>query len=120
MRFSSVSALLVASVLLLTPLTFHCATNTSGADTGAVCPSGSSLTYASFGQSFMDTYCTSCHSGNERPDLSSADAVKRELHGVLNTAAAGPKATNNAMPTDGDIPADERVKLGEWLACGAP
>lgn len=121
MRLSYVSRLAAAGAAVLALLTVHCnASGTQGADTGAVCPPGSTLTYANFGKPFMDNYCASCHAGNERPNLDSATAVKRELRGILSTTAAGPKATNDSMPTDSDVPQDDRVKLGEWLACGAP
>jgi len=33
-----------------------------GPPTGATCPPTSTLTYASFGQAFMESYCTRCHS----------------------------------------------------------
>lgn len=121
MRLTSLSAARLAAVAVFALFTVHCtASGTQGADTGAVCPPGSTLTYANFGQPFMDNYCVSCHSGKERPSLDSATAVKREIRGILSTTAAGPKATNDSMPTDTDVPQDDRVKLGEWLACGAP
>ncbi len=120
-RTSFSTATLAAGAAALALLTVHCGVGGSqGADTGATCPPGSTLTYANFGKPFMDNYCVSCHSGKERPSLDSATAVKRELRGISSTSAAGPKATNDSMPTDGDVPQDDRVKLGEWLACGAP
>jgi hypothetical protein len=36
-------------------------------------------------------------------------------------AAGGPNGVNRIMPPSEPRPSDdERVKLGEWLACGAP
>jgi hypothetical protein len=35
--------------------------DSEGKPSGATCPNGSTLTYANFGQSFMTTYCMSCH-----------------------------------------------------------
>ncbi len=116
---SKLLSIALATSVVLALLTTHCAP-TQGTDTGATCPPGSTLTYASFGKAFMNSYCVSCHAGQERPSLTSAAQVKSELRGILNTAASGPKGTNDSMPPDSDVPVAERVKLGEWLACGAP
>jgi uncharacterized membrane protein len=99
---------------------------------GATCPSGSTLTYENFGKKFMTDYCVRCHSSTlvgatARPDAP-AGINFDTLGGVVNNrvtidaqAASGPSATHTAMPPDGAMPtADERTKLGEWLACGVP
>ncbi len=102
-----------------------------GLPTEATYPPTSSLTYASFGQPFMTNYCTRCHSstlsGAARMgapafhDFDTQLGVQQVAEHVDEAAGAGPAATNEAMPPDGAKPTlDERQKLAEWIACGAP
>lgn len=104
---------------------------TLGPPTQSVCPSDSTLTYQSFGKPFMDHYCVDCHDSNKTgaarqgaPDFHDFNTVLG-IRGVANhideSSAAGPAAFNDSMPEDDPKPSDEeRKKLGEWLACGAP
>ena len=100
-------------------------------DGGAVCAPGSSLTYETFGRTFMTAYCTRCHSsdleGGARwgasaiHDFDTVQQVRRFAAQIDRGAAAGTRATNMAMPIGSPTPtAEERAELGEWLACGAP
>lgn len=93
-----------------------------GEPTGSTCPEGSTLTYETFGQAFMKTYCLDCHSSGhgEQPILDTVAEIRAASADVDRTSAAGPDATNDVMPTDRSISDAERQKLGEWLACGAP
>lgn len=99
--------------------------------TGAVCPPDSTLTYASFGKAFFDTYCQSCHGSSVRgavrqgaPSSHAYDdvmGIRSDLAEIDRRAAAGPDAINVDMPRAFPVPSDaEREQLGEWLACGAP
>jgi uncharacterized membrane protein len=100
-----------------------------GPGSGAVCSAaGAALTYESFGRPFMEAYCTRCHSStlsgaarNGAPaahDFDSLAGILVVAHHIDQKAAAGPAATNRAMPPDGSLPTDaERAQLGEWLAC---
>lgn len=97
-----------------------CSKGTEGQATGATCPPASTLTYANFGQPFMDKYCLSCHAGKDRPSLSTQAQIKAEIDGIMKTTASGPTGTNDSMPEDQDVSVEERTQLGEWLACGAP
>ena len=108
-------ATIVASVSAIA-----CQKGTKGQATGASCPPASTLTYTNFGQPFMDKYCLSCHAGVDSPTLTTQVQIKAEIKGILETTASGPTGTNDSMPEDQDVPLDERTKLGEWLACGAP
>jgi len=99
---------------------FQCSAGTKGVATGATCAQGSTLTYATFGQAFMDKYCLECHAGKDRPDLSTLAAIQKESAEIMSTSAAGPTGTNTNMPEDSEPTLEERTKLGEWLACGAP
>lgn len=83
-------------------------------------PGGTTLTYESFGRSFMDGYCVRCHGGPNGyssrafTDLESIRAQRARI--FVNAAGS-----NVAMPPGPDaVPAIEREKLADWLACGAP
>ncbi|XXF78466.1 hypothetical protein P2318_01540 [Myxococcaceae bacterium GXIMD 01537] len=100
--------------------------------TESTCPPAGAPTAQDFGTAFMESYCVSCHSTTSRgpsrggapTDLNfdTLEGIRRYATDIDAHAAAGPRATNTAMP-----PADrpqptlaEREKLGQWLACGAP
>lgn len=107
---------------------------TAGEPSGALCPSDSTLTYDTFGGSFMEQYCTSCHSSsltgaarNGAPSDHNFDtlAAIREVGAehIDLAAAAGPSQVNISMPPaaqDSKPSEAERRLLGEWLACGIP
>lgn len=99
---------------------------------GAVCPTTGAPTAADFGRAFLEAHCLSCHSasvtGAAREgappgvDFDTAEAVRQWADAIDTHSAAGPSAVNTAMPP-ASRPAptmDERVKLGQWLSCGAP
>lgn len=129
---------LVLAVTLLLCTMGHgdgcCANETEvlGPPTGATCPPTSTLSYANFGQAFMENYCTRCHSstltGAARNgatvdhDFDSKIGVLRVYDHIDEAAGAGPDATNDQMPPDdGAKPSlAERQMLAEWLACGVP
>jgi hypothetical protein len=90
-----------------------------GDPTGSTCPADSTLTWTSFGQSFIEDNCAHCHD-SESPRIVTQADVQANLDLIDRAAAAGPDATNTYMPEDGDVATGERKKLGEWLACGAP
>lgn len=104
----------------------------SGEASGNACPEGSTLTYETFARSFMQSYCTRCHSSalssSERRGAPS-DHNFDTLAGIRSTepghidaqAAAGPDGVNTSMPPTAPKPTEsERRELGEWLACGMP
>jgi len=93
---------------------------TAGGATGSACPTGSTLTYANFGEAFIVTNCLSCHGSRQNPILSTQTAIQTASAEIDRMAAAGPDATNTAMPPSGGVSTTDRLKLGEWLACGAP
>jgi cytochrome c5 len=99
---------------------------------GAACPSGSELTYASFASDFFGSYCVRCHdsqlAGLARHGAPSAFNYDT-LEGVMavsaeaidSMAAAGPSHLNTFMPPADPRPSrGEREKLAEWLACDRP
>jgi uncharacterized membrane protein len=80
----------------------------------------------------MQTYCLSCHSASLTGDgrqgatvgvnFDTLEDVRRQVAAIDLHAAAGPNATNTAMPPakSAQPSQQEREKLGQWLACGAP
>jgi cytochrome c5 len=119
-------------------------TNTKLAEpTGATCADAATnpLTWESFGQQFMATYCTQCHSAtlthaqrNGAPLFHDYDTLRDTMKipdHIDEQAGAGPNATNTRMPPsrcpttpggalDRDCPQpsdEDRAKLAEWLAC---
>ena len=99
--------------------------------TGAVCPEGSTLTYESFGKSFMEKYCVTCHStalegaaarkgAPEGHDFDLLEGILPAAEHIDQYAAIGPNASNQKMPPTDPKPTDEeRTQLGQWLACEA-
>jgi hypothetical protein len=102
-----------------------------GPVTGATCPSDSTLTYANFGQQFMQNYCLRCHSETLTCDqrmgapsdhnfdqLAEIDLLSPHID---EYAGSGPSSTNTHMPPSDPKPSmTDRQKLSEWIACGTP
>ncbi len=113
----------LAALALLGALAAGCAPETI--DDHPCPPGGTSLTYESFGQEFLQTRCQTCHGagGSERQgapssfDFGSRESARRTRARIFVRAAAG----NTTMPPGPDDPPEaERAKLADWLACGAP
>jgi cytochrome c5 len=93
-----------------------------GTATGATCPDDSTLSYESFGEAFFQTNCLSCHgsAGPQSPKFDTVEQIRARRSEIDKLAASGPNATNTFMPETGSVSTEDRKKLGEWLACGAP
>lgn len=124
---------LLTRISVFLALLASCSSNDTGAGaTGSTCPSSSTLSYDSFGKSFMDRYCVRCHSstltGSERNgapsdhDFDTLEGLRAtEPEHIDEQAAAGPDHVNTAMPPGDPRPSEaERRELGEWVACGMP
>ncbi|WP_309893634.1 hypothetical protein [Archangium sp.] len=122
------SALCGAAVLVLA----GCGSADVG-PTGTTCPTGGTqLTAENFGNNFFTTYCTRCHSselsgifqrhGAPPPmNFNTHAGVKEWSKNIDAWAGAGPDRVNTEMPGGNPEPSeDDRRKLSEWLACGAP
>jgi uncharacterized membrane protein len=105
-----------------------CGSSDEGGPTGSTCPEDSTLSYESFGQEFMDAYCTRCHASDLTGDDRNGAPLNHDFDtkaGILavadhidEQAAAGPDNVNTAMPPRAPKPTEEeRRQLGEWLAC---
>jgi len=104
----------------------------AGTPTEAVCPETQTLTYDNFGRAFMQSYCVRCHSSTLVGDEARMDApaghdfdtlagIQEMTDHIDEQAGSGPAATNTVMPYSDPSPTlEERKKLSEWLACGAP
>ncbi len=88
-------------------------------------PAGTTLTYESFGEAWLGANCGICHSADgghrhgapESYRFDTLDDVRAHEARIFVRAAA----TNTTMPPGpDDPPAEERDRLAEWLACGAP
>jgi hypothetical protein len=105
-----------------------------GAPSDASCPEESELDYASFGARFLGRYCVDCHSSALAPAErggapfgfdydTQAALLDSGIEHVDYVAAIGPSSENAFMPPIASPlqpTAEERLQLGEWLACGAP
>jgi uncharacterized membrane protein len=98
------------------------ACGSSGGSTleSATCPPGNTLTYSNFGKGFVDSYCIGCHSSAANQGGISLEG-EGNIGKVKSKMYAEAAASNSEMPPAGKKAptADERTKLGEWLACGA-
>jgi hypothetical protein len=88
-------------------------------------PGGTQLAYESFGAAWLDANCNRCHSADpghrhgapESYRFDTLDDVRAHAARIFVRAAA----TNTSMPPGPDDPSpEERDRLAEWLACGAP
>lgn len=97
-----------------------------GASSGASCDD--SLTYAADIKPIAEKYCTRCHSTKvkgadrmgapEDHNFDSEDGILDAAGHIDQEAGSGPKATNTAMPINGDKPTiAERETLAKFLAC---
>jgi hypothetical protein len=84
------------------------------------------LTYESFGEAFMGTYCTVCHNSTEQ-GAAPAGIVLDTLPAIIKnkshlTKVVAPRADgrNPAMPKGGDdrLTNEERIKFDTWIDCG--
>lgn len=90
------------------------------------CPTGTFLTYANFGASFLNKYCNSCHAADVpkekragAPLTANFDTASDAIlwRNAILARATGPAAS---MPPAGKPAASDQAALTEWLGCGAP
>jgi hypothetical protein len=102
----------------------------AGLSSGATCPPMSTLSYENFGQAFFASFCLECHTvaiptgpGRQAPPDRNFDdlaSVRMYAHPIDQQAAAGPSGVHQVMPPLDPRPTlQQRMQLGEWLACGA-
>jgi hypothetical protein len=108
-RFAAVAALAV----LLSACT---GASSTGIEPVSCPPSGTTLTYANYGQSFFASSCakSGCHD-HKSPVLTTQSTIQQHASQILDEAVY-----TDAMPESASMTIAEREQLGEWLACGAP
>jgi hypothetical protein len=90
------------------------------------CPDDSFLTYENFGGPFMLSYCTTCHASRLPADLRQGSPIEVNFDDIEDVRAwsdriwARAADQNFSMPPVGPPGDEDRTRLGEWLACGAP
>jgi hypothetical protein len=90
------------------------------------CPDDSFLTYENFGGPFMLSYCTTCHSSMLPADMRQGSPIEINFDGIDDIRELDDRIwiraadQNLSMPPVGPPSDEERMMLGEWLACGAP
>ncbi len=88
-------------------------------------PQGTSLTYQNFGHLFLDRNCQGCHgrAGDSRNGAPTGVgfATRQDAQAWADRIYMRSAANNTSMPPGPlDPAAEDREKLAEWLACGAP
>ena len=93
---------------------------------GRDCDESLGITWESFGQGFILSQCAGCHSSNVPEDMRAGApaGVDFETHELtqqwLERIYARSADEANTMPPVDSIPEEDRIRLGDWLACGAP
>jgi hypothetical protein len=107
---------MVRLVMIVALLSACTGANSTGIEPVSCPPTGTTLTYANFGQPLFATNCTTvgCHD-RKSPVLTTQSAIRQYTEAILDEAVY-----TDAMPQNHGMPIMEREKLGEWLACGAP
>jgi hypothetical protein len=90
--------------------------NSTGIEPVSCPPTGTTLTYANFGDELIANNCSTmgCHD-RKNPVLTTQAAIQQHTAEILDEAVY-----TDAMPENHDMALMDREKLGEWLACGAP
>jgi uncharacterized membrane protein len=97
-------------------------TGAPAADTGA-CGHAPALTWANFGQGWMDKHCVGCHSSLLREDQRNGAPVGVDLDTWEDAVLWGDRIAARSVGDDADMPpgggpsAEERRLLEEWLEC---
>ncbi len=90
------------------------------------CPeAGTPLTFDNFGAQFLNANCNTCHAASAghrhgAPESYAFDTIDA-VHAHRDRIFVRSAASNVSMPPGPEDPsAEDREKLAEWLACGAP
>ncbi len=90
------------------------------------CPEDSTLSAENFGAPFLLTQCTGCHHSSLPASERAGAPLDINFDALADVRKHAPRIwaraadSNATMPPLGGPPQDERTRLGEWLACGAP
>ena len=90
------------------------------------CPDGgTTLTFANFGQPFLEANCNYCHGASAQnragaPADFTFDTVDQVVSRRERIAARATGDRPSMPPGPNKPPASERLRLAEWLACAPP
>jgi len=90
------------------------------------CPEDNTLSAENFGAPFLLTQCTGCHHSSLPASERAGAPLDTNFDALADVRAHAPRIwaraadSNATMPPLGGPPQDERTRLGQWLACGAP
>ncbi len=90
------------------------------------CPDeGTALGWGDFARGFLTAYCNDCHGAASSDRRGAPRAVLfdtyEQAHVLRERIFLRSAADNTTMPPGpDDPPIEERAKLAEWIACGAP
>ncbi len=93
---------------------------------GRPCPPDNKTTYANTGAPILLSWCVSCHSSHVPASQRQGAPVGVDfdtIEGItdhLERIYARSGDANVTMPPVDAMSADERTRLGDWIACGAP
>lgn len=83
-------------------------------------PGGTTLTYQNFGAGFFASHCIHCHggaNGYSSRSFTTLSSIRENRERIFVNSVGD----NPPMPPGPDDPTpEERQKLADWLACGAP
>src|SRR4051812_26614562 len=98
---------MVRTILLAAVIAACASSPSSGISASEVtCPPDSTLTYESFGASFISDNCLSCHDSKYRPTLTTHAAVQSNKSAIIDAAVTGTK-----MPANTAMTVEERQLL---------
>ncbi|NUO51711.1 MAG: hypothetical protein HOV80_22885 [Polyangiaceae bacterium] len=90
------------------------------------CPDeGTELTYDTWGRGFIGTHCQTCHASSIDDRKGAPVGISFDTHEEvvewIDRIYERSAGENVSMPPGPEDPSpEEREKLAEWLACGAP
>ncbi|MFT5583353.1 MAG: putative membrane protein [Cognaticolwellia sp.] len=79
------------------------------------------VTWDSFGQSFLITHCQGCHASTSPQRYGAPEGLSfdtREQSAELQSSIERTVLDQESMPPAGGLNDDERELLAQWLACG--
>jgi len=119
---SLVEVVLLSSVLL----GVSACNKSSGDDSGTVDPECTDLTWDTYGEGYLRSWCNGCHSAEVEGDGRAGAPVGVDfdthagLREHLDRVVARGTGDDPTMPPVGGADDAERARFAEWLDCGAP
>jgi cytochrome c5 len=78
------------------------------------------VSYDAFGEAFFETYCSSCHAKME-PTFNDLSEIEPNLEDIRERVIDPPAPAMQMPPSGFKQPsAADKMKLDQWIECGAP